>query len=293
MKKTKNSKGFKSSQYGLVFFLIVVGLFIAAVFLKNPFQSATYKVNYDKQASPSAVLSPSPSPKSTPKPIVYSGFCQNVPILMYHHIEPLDEATKKGQTHLAVDPKFFDLQMAYIASSGYRTLSVDELVSSLLSHQSLGKAVVVTLDDGYADTYTNAYPILSKYHIRGNLMIPTGLLGNPDYMSWDDLKRMVDSGVVSAYDHTWSHANIVALSDEKAKYEILTAKQQLEERLGIKVNIFAYPYGSEDSRTVNILKANGFIGALSTIPGFTQCDSFIMSLHRTRVGNSPLSSYGL
>lgn len=283
--------------YTLGFFLIIL-VFITAVVVFNP-NSYRESFNYRQSnpkilrpvVSPTATASATPVP--TPKPIVYTGFCQNVPILMYHHIESLDEAARKGQNSLAVDPKIFDSQMAYLTSSGYRTVTVEEFVNAMLGKQKLGKAVVVTLDDGYQDGYTNAYPILAKYNIKGNYLIPTGLLGNPDYMSWDELKRMVDSGVVSAYDHTWSHANIVALSDDKVRFQILTARQQLEERLGIKANIFAYPYGSEDNRTVNILRANGFIAALSTIPGFTQCDSFIMSLHRTRIGNSPLSSYGL
>ncbi len=292
-KKIKNHNG----NYSLVFFLVVVGLLVAVILFKKTFQSATYKATYEKQASPSAVLAPSSTPKPTPiptpKPIVYTGFCQNVPVLMYHHIEPLDEAARKGQNSLAVDPKIFDSQMAYLASSGYRTITVDELVNAMLTKQRLGKVVAVTLDDGYADAYTNAYPVLSKYNIKGNFLIATGLLGNPDYMSWDDLKRMVDSGVVTAYDHTWSHANVAGLPADKAKNEILTAKSQLQEHLGINPNIFAYPYGTESQAVVSILRSNGFIAALSTIPGFTQCDSFIMSLHRTRIGNSPLSAYGL
>lgn len=93
--------------------------------------------------------------------------------------------------------------------------------------------------------------------------------------------------------HTWSHAHLGSLSDEEAKVEIMTAKKQLEEKLGKTVNIFAYPYGSENQRIINILKQNGFIAALSTIPGSTQCDSFIMKLHRTRIGNAPLVQYGL
>lgn len=235
-----------------------------------------------------------PSPSPVPKPIVYSGFCQNVPILMYHHIQSSQEASQKNQQRLTVDTHIFDNQMSYLLQAGYNSLSVDELVNSLKTKTKVpNKSLVITLDDGYKDAYTNAFPILNKYHLKANLMIPTGLLGNPDYLSWDDLKRMVDTGLAFAYDHTWSHANLSTLSDEKIKTEILTAKVQLEEKLGKTVNIFAYPYGLENQRIINILQTNGFIAALSAIPGTTQCDSFIMSLRRVRIGNAPLKSYGL
>ncbi len=295
-KEIKKNKSLKFFYYGLGIFtvilvLILTAFFSRATFKKSVSQESVSEATISARAIPMAT--PSATPVPTPKPIIYTGFCQNIPVLMYHHVEPLDEAARKGQNSLAVDPKIFDSQMAYLVSSGYRTISVDEFVSAMFSKQRLGKVVVVTLDDGYEDAYTNAYPILSKYNIKGNLMIPTGLLGNPDYMSWDELKRMIDTGFIFAYDHTWSHANVAGLPPDKAKNEILLAKTQLQEHLGINPNIFAYPYGTESQGVVNILRDNGFIAALSTIPGVTQCDSFIMSLHRTRIGNSPLSSYGL
>lgn len=244
-------------------------------------------------ATPSATISPTSSLSAQAAPL--SGFCERIPVLLYHHIQPYDAAKQKGQTSLTVDNGFFDQQMAYLSSSGYNTLSADQLVNSLISHQQLqGKDVVVTLDDGYQDIFTYAYPIAQKYHIILNLMIPTGLVGgNPDYLTWGELKEMVGSGLVFAYDHTWSHASLGNAPLDKIKYEILTAKTQLEQNLGRPVTIFTYPYGSENSKVISILKENGFTGAFSTIPGFYQCDSFIMSLHRNRIGNSSLAYYGL
>lgn len=149
------------------------------------------------------------------------------------------------------------------------------------------------MDDGYQDIYTYAYPIIQKYRALVNLMIPTGLMGNPGYLGWGQLKEMAGSGLAFIYNHTWSHASLGKASPEKIEFEVITAQHQLEEQLGKRVSIFAYPYGSENSFVVEFLKSHGFTAALSTIPGFTQCDSFIMSIHRNRIGNAPLTSYGL
>lgn len=237
-------------------------------------------------------VTPTPSATPTPQPLV--GYCINVPVLMYHHIQLQAQAEAKNQKNISVDTSFFEQQMAYLKSSGYTTLNADQLALALRDKQKLpAKSIVLTFDDGYDDFYTNAYPIIQKYGLIANLMIPTGLLGNVDYMRWDQLKEIVSSGLVFAYDHTWSHAALAGKPAEKVNFEVMTAKKQLEDNLGKPVDIFAYPYGSESQTVIDFLKANGFIAAYSTLPGHTQCDSFIMTLHRNRVGNTSLSSYGL
>lgn len=269
--------------------LSVLLLISVLIFNKDKSGGMVSNTQDDKVSTPFAQLTQTQTPE--PK---YTGFCLNVPILLYHHVKSLESAKNDGQASLTVDISMFDAQMQYLVSQSYHTISVDELANALINQQPLPpKSIVITLDDGYDDIYTNAYPILYKYQLKGNLMIPTGLLGNPGYLSWDELKRMVETGLIFAYDHSWSHAYLTNLGDEKIKEEILTAKLQLDEKLGKQVNIFAYPYGLENQQIVNILKENGFRAALSTIPGFIQCDSFIMSLHRTRVGNASLSQYGI
>lgn len=245
------------------------------------------------QASQTAQIANS-SPSPSPSPEVLSGYCLQVPILMYHHIQPTAETKEKGQTALSVDNGTFDSQMAYLKSALYTTITLEQLAQALTSHGKVpGKSVVVTLDDGYQDQYTYAFPIAQKYGIKLNLFIATGLINNSDYMNWDQLKQMVQSGTAVTYDHTWSHTNLSVSSVDKIKYEITTAKTQLKEYLGQNAPIFAYPYGSETNTVISILRENGFTAAASTIPGTTQCDSFIMSLHRTRIGGSSLRAYGL
>lgn len=240
---------------------------------------------------PAGGSSPTSTPTPTPIPLV--GYCLNVPVLLYHHIQPQQQAIEKKETSLSVDNGMFDQQVGYLVSSGYNLITAKELVDALINKSGLPpKSILITLDDGYLDSYQYAFAVIQKYHIKANLMISTGLLGGPNYMSWDNLRDMYNSGLIYITDHTWSHYAINNGSEEKIKYEIETAKTQLENNLGQQVNIFTYPYGSFNNTSVNILKQDGFVGAFSTIPGHWQCDSFIMTLHRNRIGNSPMSYYG-
>lgn len=237
-----------------------------------------------------------PTTKPTPKPTSTSqvGYCLKVPVPIYHHIEPEVQAKSEGHVSLTVDPSAFENDLAYLNNTKYNTISAGDLVQALLAKRQLPpKPIVLTMDDGYEDIFLYAFPLLKKYNIRANLMIPTGLIGNNGYLTWDQLREMVNTGLVTAYDHTWSHYSLINATPDKMRQEILTAKTQLEQNLGTKVDVFAYPYGSENPNVINFLQANGFKAAFSTIPGMYQCDSFIMTLHRTRIGNLPLSSYGL
>ncbi|MBI2327439.1 polysaccharide deacetylase family protein [Candidatus Curtissbacteria bacterium] len=284
----------KLINYGI--YLAVVAMFAAYLVISTT-NDGLGTVAAARDSAPSIGSAPDPSPSSSPPPTpepVYKGYCLNVPVLMYHHVEPIEQARAAWHAQLTVDVGVFENQMKYLISRGYKTIFADELVDALINKRSLpAKSVVITMDDGYSDIYTYAYEILKKHDIRANLMISTGLLENPGYMTWNQLKQMVQSGHVTAYDHTWSHSSLVGKSNEKAIYEIVTAKEQLEQQLAKNQNIFAYPYGTYDSRVISLLRENGFIAAFSTDGGTIQCDSFIMSLHRVRVGNFPLSAYGI
>lgn len=254
--------------------------------------------------SPSVTITPTPtaSPSATPTPTVeqHSGFCLSVPVLLYHHIEPQPVAQEKGHTSLNVDNGIFDQQMAYLASRGYQTISADQLVTAITTHvQVPAKSIVITIDDAYLDNYVYAYPIIQKYHLHANLMVPTGLLGNSSgansYFSWDQLKEMVNSGSIFVYNHTWSHFPMGSGPVEKDKYEATTAQQQLQDHFGKSSPIFVYPYGSGQTVpwVMKLLRDNGFVAAFSTLGGRFQCEGNIMTLPRLHIGNAPLSAYGI
>lgn len=240
------------------------------------------------------VISAEASEEDLKQEPVYAGFCQRVPILMYHHIEPMDVAAAAGHAQFTVSPAVFEAQLQYLVASGYTTLFADEVVDTLSGHRQLPqKSIVLTFDDGYSDFYQWGYPVVSKYNFKANLLVSTGLVSNPGYLAWSQLKQMVGSGRVSAVNHTWSHYNLASADSTKMEFEVDTAQKQFEEYLGTTPRVFGYPYGGVNQSAVDFLTSRGFAGALSTIDGTLQCDSFLMSLHRTRVGNALLSSYGI
>lgn len=254
--------------------------------------------NLPKARKPIPTLTPKPKPQVIIPAVqadekTVNDFCLNIPVLFYHHIEPLEIAQQLGHAHLTVDNDYFDKQMAYLSASGYRSLSADELAYALINHRGLpAKSIVVTFDDGYDDNYNYAFQILKKYNIAGNFMIPAGLVENKGYMTWSQLKEMAANPLMHIYNHTWSHASLAGAAKDKIEYEIATANKQLEDNLEKRVSIFTYPYGSYNQLVIDVLREHGFTAAFSTINGAMQCQSYIFALRRTNIGNAPLSSYG-
>lgn len=303
----KNNLRFLFAVFSLGFlFLSIANFFILSNFSLKPKKglieksmSSPLAKNQTKIASFHPTNIPFPTPTSSPFPTIEptqvppSGFCLKVPVLMYHHVQPAATAKEKGQSGLSVDNGIFDQQINYLVSQGYSVVTPRQLIDALKTHGSLpNKSIVVTLDDGYRDVYLYAYPVLQKYHIQASLALPTGLMEGADYLTWSQVEEMGRGGLISFMNHTWSHYSLGKADVDKIKFEIETAKQQLEQH-GQQSNIFVYPYGSLADKVIEVLQQDGFTGAFSTIPGFYQCDSFILSLHRTRIGNASLPSYGL
>ncbi len=221
-------------------------------------------------------------------------YCLNVPVLLYHHIQPLSLARELGHAQFTVGDNYFDMQMSYLAENNYHAISADELAYALIHHTSLPpKSIVITIDDAYDDNYKYAYQILKKYYLAGNFMIPTGLIENKGYMTWVELKEMSENPLITIYNHTLSHAYLGGETREKIEFEITSANNQLESNLGKSSNIFTYPYGSYSPLAIDVLKKLGFVAAFSTLDGTIQCESYIFALKRLHIGNAPLNSYGL
>ncbi len=239
---------------------------------------------------------PTPTPKPTPKPLTFAemnslyGPCIHLPVLMYHHIQGKDAATADKQTSLTVYTDYFTAQMQYLKNKNYNFVRMNDLTNFFDSGTSIpARSVLITFDDGYEDFYTDAYPILQRLGIPATMFVPTGLIDNPDYLTWSQISQM--NGLILFANHTWSHANI-ELSGQKMKYEISTADTQLFNHSLNSPKVFAYPYGLTSSQAESYLSSLDYKAAFTTVSGNILCKGKRFDLPRIRIGNATLSSYG-
>lgn len=94
-------------------------------------------------------------------------------------------------------------------------------------------------------------------------------------MNWDTARALERQGIRFA-PHSVTHKTLSRVCDDTAAREIMGSWETLEAELENPLKLFCYPTGRAidySQREVRILKDNDFIGAVTTIPGFTDPDS--------------------
>jgi peptidoglycan/xylan/chitin deacetylase (PgdA/CDA1 family) len=128
-------------------------------------------------------------------------------------------------------------------------------------------------DDGYEDTFANAFPILCEFGLTANLFAVTGLLGKHNtwdfnyfgafkHLSLSELKELSKAGWRIG-SHTKSHLALTTLSPADLKSELLDSKHFLEDALGKAVETISFPFGNFNERVAQACKDAGFLSAIS------------------------------
>ena len=223
-----------------------------------------------------------------------------VPILMYHQVGRPVEGVPACRD--SVSPERFERQIRAILEAGYRVIPLSTLVEALRDDRmsELGRAVVLTFDDGFRGQFVHAYPVLRRYRLPATLFMVAGYAGRYTFLrhlglddppaadgstpplawlplSWDELKEMRRHGIEIG-SHSLSHRSLGVLSEREAAYEAQRSRRILEERLGTPVDLFAYPFGSPaygdfDSSLEAMLGAQGYAAACTTVIGRCAADA--------------------
>jgi len=180
------------------------------------------------------------------------------PILMYHHILEI----QKDSDYLS--PNDFEDQLNYLKSNNYISVSFQNLNDYLLKGTPIStKGIILSFDDSYIDAYTKAFPLLLKYNIKGSFCVITRAIGNPEEMSWSQLKELVGAGM-EIVSHSHTHHSMKILNNDQLRKELLGSKEILEGALGIKVKTFVYPSGEFNDNVITQLKKYGYESARTT-----------------------------
>ncbi len=160
-----------------------------------------------------------------------------VPVLNYHQVN------NKFHTVLTMKPENFEKQIRYLSENGYHALTLEEFTDYMDGKGELpDKPVLITFDDGYADNYEYAYPILKKYKMTGTIFLITDFVGRPGYLTWEQVKEMSDNGMEFG-SHTLSHRPLDSFDRNGMRHELVESKKAVEWRLGKPCLFIAFPEG--------------------------------------------------
>jgi len=217
-------------------------------------------------------------------------------VLTYHKVNDLQP------NPITVPTRTFAMQMSLLAELGYQPVSLDAVIAHYVAGAALPrKAVLITFDDGYRDNLENAAPILLRHGYPAVIFIPTGFLDddsplphetallevgvrNPT-VRWSDFAALEASGL-RIESHGVSHTRLSELDPDQVTRELVTSKQQLEERLGREVEAFAYIKGTSldfGPQHTDLVQLAGYKLAFSAIFGANAPQSDRFQLRRYSV----------
>lgn len=209
-----------------------------------------------------------------------------IPILMYHSVYPNPDPHYR----LAVSAESFDRQMRFLKEHRYNVVSLAEIARLLKNKRRIPpQTVAITLDDGYQNNYTYAFPVLRRYALPATIFIIVNEVGRRqgDRLSWEQIRQMQESGLITIGSHCLGPEPLVNLASEKEiKKEIFESKRILEETLGRKVEAFSYPEGRFTKRIRQLVIEAGYKVAVVTNPGKKFPNDDIFALKRLRIFSS-------
>lgn len=229
---------------------------------------------------------PTPTFTSTPIPtptwVLEGPGDLTIPILLYHHIgiSPID-------SRYYVPPEKFEQEIKVLYNLNYTSITVEMLVQAItLGRELPAHPILITFDDGHADNYTNAFPIMQKYGFTGVLYIVTNYLGVQGYLNRDQVLEMYRAGW-EVGSHTMNHYDLTKLTPEQQSREIAGSKKKLEDVLGIDILTIAYPFGAKNKSILGAARAAGYIAAMGA-EGYTdsQGDWNLFNLQRVEIKSS-------
>jgi peptidoglycan/xylan/chitin deacetylase (PgdA/CDA1 family) len=292
--KRRRQRRLRALVVGLVLLVVAVALAIdhgqgSKQVLAKHARSAAALPQVSARSNPGDTRPPAVSDTRHPSAI------RNLPILMYHVIKaPPPGAPFPG---LYVSPSEFAAQMNALATAGYHAVTMDEMLANWRDGTPLphGKAIVLSFDNGYQSQYTQALPVLRQLGWVGveNLQL-SGLPPSQGGLSHLQVRGLLEAGW-ELDTQGFSHADLITLDPAELHYQVAVARTQIQRLYHVPASWFCYPSGHYNAAVVAAVKAAGYAGSTTVVPGWASRHSDPYRLPRLRVlgGTSPAALLSL
>lgn len=190
-------------------------------------------------------------------------------VLTYHAIEP-------GPGSLFLEPALFERHLDTIVESGVAVVTVSELAAALREGRLPEHAVAITFDDGFASVAHTAAPLVVERGLTATVFCVAGRLGGAnDWPSQPpaiphaplataaELRHLAATGIEIGA-HGLTHCPLTG-SESELRREIVDARAELEDAIGVPVGSFAYPYGIANSALARRLVSETYRAACTTV----------------------------
>jgi peptidoglycan/xylan/chitin deacetylase (PgdA/CDA1 family) len=206
-------------------------------------------------------------------------------ILTYHYFEgnqpPVD--ILPGDIRYLVRATEFEAHLKHLLNHRIFPLGLDDLEQTH-GAPSGRMNCMITIDDAHLSAYQIAFPLLQKYQMKALFFIPFAKAGEPNAMSWDQIKEIRDSGHgIGA--HGYHHLPLTNLAPDKLELEVVAAKFELEKKLNRTINAYAIPMGYSNGEILSYLRKTGYQYVFSSNRGYNNRRRDVYSRFMIKRGN--------
>jgi peptidoglycan/xylan/chitin deacetylase (PgdA/CDA1 family) len=206
---------------------------------------------------------------------------------------------EEGPQYLSLRPSTFEAQLDVLARLGFRGGTRDDLWRLAEGGTLNGRRAFMTFDDGFADTFTTAMPMMAERGLTGMVFVLPGHLADAGPLAWPEvagearrrpeLMTSMDWDMAGALaeagweigSHTMSHPRLTILGEEELREELLDSRRLVAERLG-RCETLSYPFGAWDDRVAAAAADAGYSFAF-TLPLGAQMRARRLALPRLTI----------
>ena len=135
-------------------------------------------------------------------------------ILMFHKVTNINDPVG-----LSISPVLFKEQILTLKKY-FDIVSLDEVLNHIGSHANLRPAVAITFDDGYADNYENAFPIIIKYDVPITIFLATGYISRTP-LYWEKINSVLLNESLLSVDLLEWGGDVYLLNDKWQRLDAL------------------------------------------------------------------------
>jgi peptidoglycan/xylan/chitin deacetylase (PgdA/CDA1 family) len=207
------------------------------------------------------------------------------PILVYHRFGPIvaDSMTVRTAT--------FRWQLEYLREHGYQVIPLRAWIAwrRHLGPPPPARSVVITADDGHRSVFIEMLPIVREFAVPVTLFIYPSAISNASYaMTWDQLRALTATGLFDVQSHSYWHPNFATEKRRlpPADYrpfvlmQLTRSKAVLEQRVGVNVDVIAWPFGVYDEDLLQIGVDAGYRAGVTLDRRVATAEDPVMALPR-------------
>ena len=217
---------------------------------------------------------------------------------MYHKIGPRPKGVRiKG---LYISPRLFERQLAELGAAGFMTPVYGQLPNGV----NRGGTVALTFDDGFTSAFTHALEPLARQGFRAIQFLVADRIGQ--FNEWEvqlgDVREplmdvaQIKDWLAAGHEigaHTLTHPFLTRISFREAREEVIAGRKKLEDRFGVAIRHFSYPYGDWNEAIQDLVREAGFTTACTAEFGVNTVETPPLQLKRIMARHRSLSLKGI